>query len=94
MNFNPIFDRVVIKRDDSALKKRTSAAGIVLPDQVEGSYKSSEGILVKCSDDCAEVVKQLTGKRVLFARYSGDDIKVGGEEYVLATDGDIFGELT
>ena len=61
--------------------------------QIKDNYKSSEGILIKCADDCDERVKNLTGKRILFARYSGDDIKIDGEEFVLATDSDIFGSL-
>lgn len=91
--FVPIFDRVLIKRELSALERKTQAAGLHLPDNTKDSHKSSEGILIKCADDCDDRVKDLVGKRVLFARYSGDDIKVGTEEFVLATDGDIFGEL-
>jgi chaperonin GroES len=91
--FTPIFDRILIKREASALERRTSASGLHLPDKTKDEYKSSEGILIKCADDCDDRIKKLTGKRVLFARYSGDDIKVGSEEYVLATDTDIFGEL-
>lgn len=92
-NFTPIFDRVLIKRDKSALERKATKAGIITPDTIRDNYKSSEGTLVKCADDCDERVKALTGKRILFARYMGDDIKVGGEEYVLCTDKDIFGEL-
>lgn len=91
--FDLIFDRVLIKREASALERKATAAGLVLADTTKDSYKSSEGILVKCAPDCDESVKNLTGKRILFARYSGDDIKVGGEEFVLATDRDVFGVL-
>jgi chaperonin GroES len=92
-NFTPIFDRVLIKRDKSALERKVQKAGLITPDNVKDNYKSSEGILVKCADDCDERVKALTGKRILFARYMGDDIKIGDEEFVLCTDADIFGEL-
>jgi co-chaperonin GroES (HSP10) len=92
-NFIPIFDRVLIKREKSALERKIEKAGLHTPDQVSDSYKSSEGVLVKCAEDCDERVIALTGKRVLFARFSGDDIKLGDEEFVLATDTDIFGEL-
>lgn len=92
-SFAPIFDRVLIKRDKSALERKVQKAGLLTPDTVKDSYKSSEGVLVKCADGCDERVKKLTGKRILFARYMGDDIKVGEEEFVLCTDADIFGEL-
>jgi chaperonin GroES len=91
--FTPYFDRILIKREISALERRTAASGIHLTDTTKDQYKSSEGILIKCASDCDDRIKALTGKRVLFARYSGDDIKIGNEEYVLATDTDIFGEL-
>lgn len=92
-NFIPIFDRVLIKRDVSALERKVQKAGLITPDTIKDQYKSSEGYLIKCADGCDDQVKNLTGKRVLFARYSGDDIKVGDEDFVLATDTDIFGEL-
>jgi co-chaperonin GroES (HSP10) len=91
--FTPFFDRVLIKRELSALERRLKTSGLQLADNAKDNHKSSEGILIKCAADCDDRIKKLTGKRVLFARYSGDDIKVGDQEYVLATDIDIFGEL-
>ena len=91
--FNPIFDRVLIKREKSDLERKVEKAGLLTPDKVKDDYKSSEGVLIKCAPDCDERVIGLTGKRILFGRYMGDDIKVAGEEFVLCTDSDIFGEL-
>lgn len=91
IQFTPIFDRILIKRCDSATKRRMAQSGLVLPDNAE--YKASEGVLVACGDDCSDIVKDLLGKTVLFARYSGDDIKLNGEEFLIATDRDIFGGL-
>jgi chaperonin GroES len=93
ISFTPIFDRVLIKRHDSALQKKTSKVGLVLPDSVGDKYKSSMGTLVQCGQDCHEDVKSLLGKSVLFARYSGDEIKLNDEEFLLATDRDIFGGI-
>ena len=91
--FTPIFDRVLIKRELSALERRVVAAGLHLGDQTKDSYKSSEGIIIKCAQDCDDRIKAMTGKRVLFAKFSGSDITIEGVEYVLTTDVDIFGEL-
>lgn len=93
ISFTPIFDRILIKRHDSALQKNTEKAGLILPDSVTDKYKSSMGILVMCGEDCHDDVKALLGKSVLFARYSGDEIKLNGEEFLLATDRDIFGGI-
>lgn len=93
ISFTPIFDRVLIKRCDSGLSKKVSKAGLVLPDNVKDSYKASQGIVVTCGTGCHEDVQNLTGKEVLFARYSGDDIVLNGEEYVLMSDRDVFGGI-
>lgn len=93
IRFTPIFDRVLIRRDDSALKKKVKKAGLIIPDSVDDSYKSSQGVLVDCGEGCRDEVKELLGKEILFARYSGDEIKLNGEEFLLATDGDIFGGI-
>ena len=92
-SFTPIFDRILIKRCDSALQKKVGKAGLILPDNVKDQYKASMGILVKCGADCHQDVQDLLGKTVLFARYSGDEIKLNDEEFLLATDRDVFGGI-
>lgn len=92
-DFTPIFDRVLIRRSDSALQRKVEKAGLHLPDTMKDKYQSSEGTLVKCGEDCHPDVKDLLNKPVLFARYSGDEISLNGEEFLLATDKDIFGGL-
>ena len=91
--FIPIFDRVLIKRELSALERRAAKSNIIVTDKTKDITKSSEGILIKCAPDCADEVKALEGKRILCSRYSGDEITVNGEEFWLATDSDVFGEL-
>lgn len=91
--FTPYFDRVLIKREKSALERRMEKSSLIAADQIKDNYKSSEGFLIKCADDCDDRIKALVGKRILFARYSGDDIKISDEDFVLATDTDVFGEL-
>lgn len=91
ISFTPIFDRVLIKRSDSNTQKRMKSSGLVMPDTVD--YKASQGTLVQCGDGCHDDVKALLGKEVLFARYAGDEIKLNNEEFLLATDRDVFGGL-
>ena len=91
--FDPIYNRVVLRREKSALERKVEKANLITPQTIQDKYKSSEGVIVKCAPDCDDRVLALEGKKVLFARFSGDDIKLGDEEYVLATDDDIFGEL-
>lgn len=91
--FEPIFDRVLIERVESNLQKKVEKVGLILPDNVKDTYKAMQGVLVKCGDDCHDRVKEMIGKEVLFNRFSGDEIKLNGKEYLLATDRDIFGEI-
>ena len=95
--FIPIFDRVVIKREKSALERKMSRANLITPDTTKSAYQSSEGILVAAGEDCCELVQKLIGKKILFAKYSGDDLPKdwygNDNEYVLASENDIFGEI-
>ncbi len=97
-HFEPSYDRILIRREKSALERKMEKSGLVTPDTVKDSYKSAEGYLIKCGPTCDEEAVSLIGKRVLFAKYSGEDIIIPlpdgtKEEFVLATDTDIFGEL-
>lgn len=97
-HFDPIYARVLIKREKSALERKVERAGLVTPDTIKDSYKSAEGVLVKCGPNADDAAIKLIGKRILFAKYSGEDIIIPlpdgtKEEFVLAMDEDIFGEL-
>ncbi len=97
-HFEPAYDRILLKRELSSLERKTKKAGIILTEQTKDSTKSSEGFLVKCGPTADDEAVRLIGKRVLFAKYSGEDITIPQPdgtkaEFVLATDTDIFGEL-
>jgi len=92
-SFTPVFDRVLIKREDASILKRLEKSGLIASDQTKASYQSSEGVLVKVGDGCCEEIKDMLGKKILFAKYSGDDLTLNGEDFVLASEMDIFGRL-
>ena len=97
-HFEPAYDRILIKREKSALERKATKSGIIMADTVKDAYKSAEGYLIKCGPTCDDEAVSLIGKRILFAKYSGEDIIIplpdgSKEEFVLATDTDIFGEL-
>lgn len=91
ISLNLIFDRVLIERSDSNTQKKMAKSGLILPDTVE--YKASQGRLIQCGDGCDDAVKALVGKDVLFTKFSGDEVKLNGKEFLLATDRDILGGL-
>jgi len=97
-HFEPSYDRILIKRDVSALERKATKAGLIMADTTKDAYKSAEGVLIKCGPSADDEAVKLIGKRILFAKYSGEDIVIPlpdgtKEEFVLATDTDIFGEL-
>lgn len=97
-HFLPAYDRILIKRELSALERKTNKSGIILTDQTKDTTQSAEGYLVGYGPTVRDEAKQLYGKRILFSKYTGDDIVVplpggGTEKFILATDGDIYGEL-
>ncbi len=92
MNIRPLHDRVVVKRVE---EDKTSAGGIVIPDSA--TEKPIEGKVVAVGNgkilDSGEVraldVKK--GDKILFGKYSGTEVKVEGEEYLVMREDDIMG---
>ena len=87
----PLHDRVVVERLDSETK---TASGIVIPDNV--AEKPDQGVVLAVGpgkrndkgDFVAPNVK--VGDRVLFGKYSGQTVKVDGEELLVMKEDDLF----
>mgnify|MGYP000567872889 CR=1 FL=1 len=90
MNIRPLHDRVIIKRME---EERTSPGGIVIPDSatekpVKGEViAAGHGKILENGDVRPMDVK--VKDKVLFAKYSGTEIKVDGEEYLVMREEDI-----
>ncbi len=91
-NIRPLHDRLVIERLD---EERTSAGGIVIPDSA--TEKPSQGKVVaigpgKMLDDGKVIPLGVQiGETVLFGKYSGTEVKIGGKEFVVMREDDIMG---
>ena len=90
MDFKPLFDRVVI---DPKLEENVSKAGIVLPQTSQ--ERPQTGVVVAVGDgenfDCGKTEMRVqVGDKVLFAKYSGSEFKVDGEEFIIIRQGDIL----
>ncbi len=97
-HFSPAYDRVLIKRELSALERRTAKSKIIITDQTKDTTMSAEGYLVGYGPTANKEAQALLGKRILFSKYTGDDIFVPmpdgtREQFILAVDKDIYGEL-
>lgn len=95
MNVRPLYDRVLIKRVDSATK---SSGGLFLPESA--TEKPSEGIVLavgegKLQEDGSQTPLAVSeGDRVAFGKYSGTEIKVDGEDRLVLRESEIFGIIT
>ena len=94
MNIRPLHDRVVVRRME---EERTSPGGIVLPDAA--TEKPSQGEIIAVGNgrilDNGEVrgLDVKVGDKVLFGKYSGTEIKIGGEEVLVMREEDIVGVI-
>lgn len=92
MNIRPLYDNVVIKRKD---QEAVSAGGIVLPGSAK--EKSNQGEVVAVGEgrllDNGEVrpLQVKVGDTVVFGQYSGNSIKVDGDELIIMRENEIFG---
>lgn len=90
MNIKPLGDRVLIKRLEAEEKTKS---GIVLPGTAKEQPQMAEVIAVGPGGvvDGKEIVMEVkSGDKVIFSKYSGTDIKVDGEEYMLLSQKDIL----
>ncbi|MFC2135556.1 co-chaperone GroES [Bacteroidota bacterium] len=88
----PLHDRVIVKPAEA---EEATKGGIILPDTAR--EKPVEGTIVaagsgKVTDDGKEIKMSLkVGEKVLYGKYSGTEVTVDGEEYLIMRESDIFG---
>jgi chaperonin GroES len=94
MNIRPLHDRVLVKRLE---EDNTSPGGIVIPDSAAEKPIQGEVIAVgngKILDNGEVRALDLKkGDRVLFGKYSGTEVKVDGNEYLVLREDDVMGVI-
>jgi chaperonin GroES len=94
MNLRPLHDRVLVRRLE---EKESMRGGIIIPDTAKEKPQQAEVVAVgngKLLDDGQRVAIDLkAGDRILFGKYSGSDIKIEGEEYLILREDEILGVL-
>ena len=94
MKFRPLHDRVVIERIDPEAK---TAGGIIIPDTA--MEKPQQGKVVGVGPGGRDEAGKLipidleVGDRVLFGKWSGTEVEIGGEELLIMKESDIMGVL-
>jgi chaperonin GroES len=94
LNFRPLHDRVVVRRLDQEEK---SKGGIIIPDTVKEKPQEGEVIAVGpgARDEQGRIhaLDVKVGDRILFGKWSGTEVKIEGEEYLVMKESDIVGVI-
>ncbi len=94
MKIQPLYDRIVVKRIE---EQETTRNGIVIPDSAKEKPQEGEIIAVghgKRLDDGKLVALDVkSGDRILFGKYSGNEITLEGNDYIIMREDDVLGVL-
>ena len=95
MDIRPLHDRVVVKRIEDT---ETMRGGLYIPDSAKEKPQEGEVVAVgkgKRADDGKLLTLDVqVGDHILFGKYSGSDIKIDGNEYLIMREDEILGVLT
>jgi chaperonin GroES len=93
MSIKPLHDRILVTR----LEEKEYGGGIVIPETAK--EKPQEGEVVAVGDgkvsDSGEVIKMAvkTGDQILFGKYSGTEVTIEDEEYLIMREDEVLGIL-
>jgi len=91
MNLTPLHDRVIVK---PAKPEEVTKGGIIIPDTAKEKPMQGEIIAVgngRINDDGKVTALQLkAGDKVLYGKYSGTEVAVDGEDYLIMRESDVF----
>ena len=94
MKFRPLHDRVVVQRTESEQK---TAGGIIIPDTVK--EKPMEGKVIAAGAGARDETGKIqpldvkASDLVLFGKWSGTEVKIDGQEYLIMKESDIMGVI-
>jgi len=92
MKLRPLQDRILVQRVE---EETTTKGGIIIPDTAK--EKPAEGKVVavgsgKIGEDGKRIALEIKkGDRILFGKYSGTEVKISGEEYLIMREDDVLG---
>lgn len=91
----PLYDRIVVKRIEESAEK--TASGLFIPDSAKEKPQEGEVVAVgqgKRGDDGKLMPLDVkAGDRILFGKYSGSDIKIDGDEFMIMREDEVLGVL-
>jgi chaperonin GroES len=94
MKIRPLYDRIVVKRIE---EKEQMQGGLYIPDSAKEKPQEGEVVSVgkgkRLEDGKLVPLDVSVGDRILFGKYSGSDIKIDGEEYLIMREDEVLGIL-
>jgi chaperonin GroES len=93
MKLKPLGDRVVLKRQEAEEKTQS---GIILPDSAKEKPQAAIVIAVgpgKEEDGKVTAMQVTEGDKVIYSKYSGTEVKIDDEEYVIVSQNDIIAKV-
>ena len=94
MNIRPLYDRIVVKRIEEQEQK---VGGLFIPDSAKEKPQEGEVVAVgkgkRLEDGKIIPLDVQVGDRILFGKYSGSDIKLDGDEYLIMREDEVLGIL-
>src|SRR5476649_1986044 len=93
--FTPLHDRILVRRVEEA---DTTRGGIIIPDSAKD--KPMEGEVISAGkgkvneDGKVRPIDVKEGDRILFGKYSGTEIKIDGEDFIIMREEEVLGVLT
>ena len=91
MKIHPLHDRILVKRQE---EKETKKGGIIIPDSAKEKPQEGKVIAVgngKVTDDGKKISLDVkTGDRILFGKYSGSEVTLDNEEYLILREEDVL----
>jgi len=95
VNITPLHDRVLVRRLE---EKESVKGGIIIPDTAKEKPQEGEVIAVgagKLNDEGKRIPLDVkAGDRILFGKYSGNDIKIDDEEYMILKEDEILAKIS
>ena len=94
MGFRPLHDRVLVRRVEAEEK---TAGGIIIPDSAKEKPQEGEvvaaGAGAKSEDGKVTPLDVKAGDRILFGKWSGTEVKLDGEDFLIMKESDIMGVI-
>lgn len=94
MQLRPLYDRIVVRRIEQQEQKQ---GGIIIPDTAKEKPQEGEVVAVgrgkRLEDGTVVPLDVKVGDHILFGKYSGSDVKMDGQEYLIMREDEVLGVI-